>query len=176
MAQKVVADAREVAALVEKLVSDIADSEQGTEGLALVGIHKRGVPLAERLAQVLQDRLGTELELGSLDITLYRDDLASAPAQPQVHATQIEFDVSNRRIILVDDVLYTGRTARAALSEILDFGRPRRIELAVLIDRGHQELPIRADYFGKKIETATSQMVEVRLKETDGKDEVLLID
>jgi pyrimidine operon attenuation protein/uracil phosphoribosyltransferase len=176
MAEKAIAQAAEVAALVEKLSSDIAASEQGLQGLAIVGIHKRGVPLAERLAKALGKRLGSPVELGSLDITLYRDDFSSALAQPQVHATRIDFDISGKRVILVDDVLYTGRTARAALSEILDFGRPRRIELAVLINRGHQELPIRADYVGKKIQTETSQMVEVRLKETDGRDEVLLID
>jgi len=162
--------------IVEKLVSDITGDGKNLGEIAIVGIHRRGVPIAERIATITKKRCGYMPELGTLDITLYRDDLSTTPAQPEVHGTQIEFDVSGKRVILVDDVLYTGRTVRAALSEIADFGRPRRIELAVLVDRKLYELPIRADYVGKTLETQVSQMVEVHLEETDGEDRVLLVE
>ena len=162
--------------LVEKLAGEITGNGKDLGGIAIVGIHRRGVPLAQRIVDIIKKNWGTVPELGTLDITLYRDDLSSTPAQPEVHGTRIEFDVSGKRVILVDDVLYTGRTIRAALSEIADFGRPRRIELAVLIDRGLHELPVRADYIGKTLETKASQMVEVRLEETDGEDKALLVD
>jgi pyrimidine operon attenuation protein/uracil phosphoribosyltransferase len=164
----------ELAALVEKLAASIVAEGAGIEESAIVGIHTRGVPLAARLAAILNGRWGIRVELASMDITLYRDDLSDVASQPEVRATRIDFDVSGKRIILVDDVLFTGRTARAAISELLDFGRPGRIELAVLIDRGHQELPIRADHVGKKVETKASQKVEVHLKEIDGEDGVFL--
>jgi pyrimidine operon attenuation protein/uracil phosphoribosyltransferase len=176
MTEKAIMTARQIAALVEKLASDIAGEGRDLDGLAIVGIHKRGVPLARRIAGHIEKSWRAKTDFGSLDITLYRDDFSAAPAQPQVQATQINFDVEGKRIVLVDDVLYTGRTVRAAISEIVDFGRPRRIELAVLVDRGHQELPIRADYVGKTVETSPSQMVEVRFKETDGEDSILVID
>jgi pyrimidine operon attenuation protein/uracil phosphoribosyltransferase len=176
MTEKTIIDAGEIATLVEKLATDIAADGQDLNGLAIVGIHKRGVPLAQRLARHVEEVRSTRVDFGSLDITLYRDDFSAAPAQPRVHATQIEFDVAGKRIVLVDDVLYTGRTVRAAISEIVDYGRPGRIELAVLVDRGHQELPIKADYVGKIVATTPSQMVEVRFEETDGEDKVLLID
>jgi pyrimidine operon attenuation protein/uracil phosphoribosyltransferase len=176
MKEKVIIKPDEFSALVEMLATQMARGGEDLEGIAIVGIHKRGVPLAKRLTSLISKRWGMSPHLGTLDITLYRDDLSATPAQPIVGTTQIDFDVSGKRVVLVDDVLYTGRTARAAISEIIDFGRPRRIELAVLVDRGHQELPIRADYVGKKIKTTASQMVEVRLKETDGEDKVLLID
>ena len=176
MTEKAIIDAAKISTLVEKLATEIAGDGQDLNGLAIVGIHKRGVPLAQRLARQIEKAQSIKVDFGSLDITLYRDDFSASPAQPQVHATQVEFDVADKRIVLVDDVLYTGRTARAAISEIVDFGRPRRIELAVLVDRGHQELPIRADYVGKTVETTPSQIVEVRFEETDGEDKVLLID
>lgn len=176
MNEEVIIESGEVSALVEKLAAQIARDGKNLDGIAIVGIRRRGVPLAQRLTALISERWGAAPELGSLDITLYRDDLSASYQQPEVHATQIDFDVTGKRVVLVDDVLYTGRTARAAISEIIDFGRPRRIELAVLVDRGYQELPIRADYVGKKVETTASQMVEVRLKETDGEDKVLLID
>ncbi len=176
MTEKTIITAEEVAALVEKLATEIVGEGQDLDGLAIIGIHNRGVPLAQRLARHIEKARGAKVDFGSLDITLYRDDFSAAPAQPRVHATQINFDVAGKRIVLVDDVLYTGRTIRAALSEIIDFGRPRRIELAVLVDRGHQELPIKADYVGKTIETASSQIVEVNFEETDGEDRVLLMD
>lgn len=175
MTEKAIVTSVEIAALVEKLASEIAGKGKDLDGLAIVGIHKRGVPLARRLAAHIEKSWSAKIDFGSLDITLYRDDFSAAPAQPQVQATQIEFDVEGKRIVLVDDVLYTGRTVRAAISEIVDFGRPSRIELAVLVDRGHQELPIRADYVGKRVETSPSQMVEVRFEETDGEDKILLI-
>lgn len=162
--------------LVEKLASDITGDGKNLGEIAIVGIHRRGVPIANRIAALIKKQGNKMPDLGSLDITLYRDDLSSTPAQPEVHGTQIEFDVSGKRVILVDDVLYTGRTVRAALCEIADFGRPRRIELAVLVDRKLYELPIRADYVGKTLETKASQMVEVRLEETDGEDMVLLVE
>lgn len=175
MKEKTIIGPDEMAALVESLASEIAKEGKDLAGIAVVGIHKRGVPLANRLTASILKHWSAGVEEGSLDITLYRDDLSENPNQPEVHATRIDFDVSGKRVVLVDDVLYTGRTVRAAISEILDFGRPRRIELAVLVDRGHHELPIRADYVGKKVRTTSSQIVEVHLKETDGEDRVLLI-
>jgi pyrimidine operon attenuation protein/uracil phosphoribosyltransferase len=176
MTEKAIVAAEEIATLVEKLATEIAGEGKDLDGLAIIGIHKRGVPLAQRLVRYIEKARNTKVDFGSLDITLYRDDFSASRSQPRVHATQIEFNVAGKRIVLVDDVLYTGRTIRAALSEIIDFGRPGRIELAVLVDRGHQELPIKADYVGKTVETSPSQMVEVRFEETDGEDKVLLID
>jgi pyrimidine operon attenuation protein/uracil phosphoribosyltransferase len=139
-------------------------------------VRTRGAYLAERLANLIQEIDGRRPPVGALDITLYRDDLSSVAQQPVVHKTEIDFDIQDKKVILVDDVLYTGRTIRAALDEIVDFGRPKFIQLAVLVDRGHRELPIRADYVGKNIPTSNKETVEVRLEETDGSDDVVVME
>ncbi|MFO7173776.1 MAG: bifunctional pyr operon transcriptional regulator/uracil phosphoribosyltransferase PyrR [Bacillota bacterium] len=159
-----------------RIAHEILEKNKGTENLALVGIRRRGVPLAQRLAAHIARIEGTQVPVGMLDITLYRDDLSERSEWPQVQGTEIPFPVRGRRIVLVDDVLYTGRTARAALDALLDLGRPQVIQLAVLIDRGHRELPIRADYVGKNVPTSRKELVEVRVTEVDGEDAVLLFD
>jgi pyrimidine operon attenuation protein / uracil phosphoribosyltransferase len=142
--------------------------------MAIVGIHRRGAVLAERLHALTSELLDSEVPLGSVDISFYRDDLAIRPSAPVVHATQLEFAVDGRTIVIVDDVLYTGRTVRAAIDVIFDYGRPARVQLAVLVDRGHRELPIRPDYIGKNIPTSQDQRVNVRVEEIDGRDEVTI--
>jgi len=159
-----------------RIAHEIIEKNKGTENLALIGIRRRGVPLAERLASIIKDIEGVNVPVGMLDITLYRDDLTSLAQQPQVHKTEINFSVIDKTIVLVDDVLYTGRTARAALDAIIDLGRPRSIQLAILIDRGHRELPIRADYVGKNVPTSKREVIEVRLREIDGKEEVVIME
>ena len=146
----------------------------GVDELALVGIRTRGVPIARRLAKAIHDINGHEIPTGALDITLYRDDLMrhAVGPQPVIRRTEIPFSIDDKRILLVDDVLYTGRTIRAALDALIDFGRPKSIQLIVLVDRGHRELPIKADYVGKNLPTSLSQSVQVRLSEIDGRDEV----
>ncbi|MGB3113404.1 MAG: bifunctional pyr operon transcriptional regulator/uracil phosphoribosyltransferase PyrR, partial [Candidatus Omnitrophota bacterium] len=144
--------------------------------LAVVGIKYRGAYLAERIARNLKEIEGKEVPVGAMDITLYRDDLTEISEQPVVHATEIDFDITGKKIILVDDVLFTGRTVRCALDELIDFGRPATIQLAVLIDRGHRELPIRPDYVGKNVPTSRAESVEVRLKEADGVEEVVVLE
>jgi pyrimidine operon attenuation protein/uracil phosphoribosyltransferase len=148
--------------------------QQPGGGIAIVGIHRRGAILAQRLHTLMGELLEEELPLGSLDISFYRDDLAIRPTAPVVHATRLDFAVDGRTIVIVDDVLYTGRTVRAAIDEIFDFGRPARVQLAVLVDRGHRELPIRPDYVGKNLPTAQDQRVNVRVAEVDGLDEVAI--
>ena len=159
-----------------RIAHEIVERNRGVEELGLVGIRSRGVPLARRLARSIKEISGHDVPTGALDITLYRDDLMrhAVGAQPVVKSTDIPFSIDDRRILLVDDVLYTGRTIRAALDALIDFGRPRAIQLIVLIDRGHRELPIKADYVGKNIPTAQSESVQVRLLEIDGVDEVLV--
>jgi pyrimidine operon attenuation protein/uracil phosphoribosyltransferase len=164
-----------VKTLVEKLAAEIAAGGD-REKLAIVGIRKRGVPLAERIAAILMERHDLKAEVGVLDITLYRDDLTMIAQQPVVGGTDIKFDITDKRIVLVDDVLFTGRTIRAALSELGDFGRPAKIELAALIDRGLRELPIEANYVGKTITTTRRQLVDVLLTETDGRDAVEVVE
>jgi pyrimidine operon attenuation protein/uracil phosphoribosyltransferase len=147
--------------------------EKNPDGhLAIVGIHRRGAPLARRLQALIGELVEPAVPLGTLDISFYRDDLNIRPGAPVVHATELDFDVRGRTIVIVDDVLYTGRTVRAAVDEIFDFGRPARVQLAVLVDRGHRELPIRPDYVGKNIPTSQQQRVNVRVEEVDGVDEV----
>jgi pyrimidine operon attenuation protein/uracil phosphoribosyltransferase len=173
-AQQVILDSVQVGEIITSLVRQIAQEGKNLGNLAIVGIRRRGVPLAQRISAQIEKLYGVKLELGILDITLYRDDLSLIAVQPVVHATEINFNVEGKRIVLVDDVLFTGRTVRAAISEILDFGRPAKIELAVLVDRGHRELPIAADYIGKKIETRRDELVDVLLTETDGEDKVVI--
>lgn len=157
-----------------RIAHEIIEKNKGVEGIALVGIRRRGVPLAERLAQKIQEIEKREVNVGKLDITLYRDDLTTAFEQPILHGTEISFNIVGKKIVLVDDVLYTGRTVRAALDAIIDLGRPLSIQLAVLIDRGHRELPIRADYVGKNIPTSRKEIVLVKLAEIDDAEEVVL--
>ena len=167
-------DADRMRRSLTRIAHEIVERNRDIEHLALVGIRERGVPLARRIAAELRTITGVEPPTGALDITLYRDDLMrhAVGPQPVVRSTDIPFDIDDRVILLVDDVLYTGRTIRAALDALIDFGRPRAIQLAVLVDRGHRELPIRADYVGRNIPTSRQQSVQVRLVETDGRDEV----
>jgi pyrimidine operon attenuation protein/uracil phosphoribosyltransferase len=158
-----------------RIAHEILEKNKGIKSLCLVGIRNRGAYLAKRLADCISKIEGESIPVGILDITLYRDDLTLIAAQPVVHKTEIDFDIADKNIVLVDDVLYTGRTVRAALDALVDFGRPKSIQLAVLIDRGHRELPIRADYVGKNIPTANNETVDVRLEEVDGVDEVLIV-
>lgn len=157
-----------------RIAHEIVEANKGVEGLALVGIHTRGIPLAQRIAGFIRAFEGKEVPVGMLDITLYRDDLTEIGLKPQVRETRIPFDLQGKAIVLVDDVLYTGRTARAALDALMDLGRPRRIYLAVLVDRGHRELPIRADFVGKNVPTSRSEVVKVKVAEVDGEDRVEL--
>lgn len=159
-----------------RIAHEILEKNKDTQRLCLLGIRNRGVYLAKRLADCVKKIEDNEVAVGILDITLYRDDLSLIAEQPVVRKTEIDFDITDKNVVLVDDVLYTGRTIRAALDALIDFGRPRAIQLAVLIDRGHRELPIRADFVGKNIPTAKNETVEVRLKEVDGKDEVVIIE
>jgi pyrimidine operon attenuation protein/uracil phosphoribosyltransferase len=171
-----VMDADRMARALTRIAHEILERNRGTSELALVGIRTRGVPLARRIAHSLREINGEEVPTGALDITLYRDDLMRQPVGPQpvVRRTEVPFSIDDRRILLVDDVLYTGRTIRAALDALIDFGRPRAIQLIVLVDRGHRELPIKADYVGKNLPTSPRQSVQVRLQEIDGADEVLI--
>ena len=159
-----------------RMAHEILEKNKGTKDLVIVGIRTRGAYLAQRLAEMIGQIDGHKPEVGLLDITLYRDDLSSIAQQPVVHKTEINFDIQDKKVILVDDVLYTGRTVRAALDELIDFGRPQFIQLAVLVDRGHRELPIRADYVGKNIPTSAKETVEVRLAESEGSDEVVVME
>ncbi len=158
-----------------RIAHEILEKNKGTEELCLIGIRNRGVYLAYRLADCIQKIEKEGIPVGMLDITLYRDDLTLIASNPVVHKTEIGFDLHDKNVVLVDDVLYTGRTIRAALDALIDLGRPKSIQLAVLIDRGHRELPIRPDYVGKNIPTSKNETVEVRLAEVDGKDEVVII-
>jgi pyrimidine operon attenuation protein/uracil phosphoribosyltransferase len=172
----VVMDGDRLARSLTRIAHEIVERNRGIEDLALVGIRERGVPIARRLAQQLQEITGKRVPTGALDITLYRDDLMrqAVGPQPLVRSTDIPFDLDDRVILLVDDVLYTGRTIRAALDALIDFGRPKAIQLIVLVDRGHRELPIKADYVGKNVPTSRRESVQVRLEEVDGHDEVVI--
>lgn len=159
-----------------RIAHEILEKNKGTEDLCFVGIRNRGAFLAKRLADCIEKIDKVAVPVGILDITLYRDDLTLVDSQPLVRKTEIGFDVADKNLILVDDVLYTGRTVRSALDALIDLGRPKSIQLAVLVDRGHRELPIRADYAGKNIPTSKNETVEVRLEEVDGKDEVVIVE
>ena len=172
----VVIDGQRMARSLARIAHEIVERNRGVGELAFAGIRSRGVPLAQRLAATLKQITGVDVPVGTLDITLYRDDLMRHPVGPQplVRRTEIPFSIDNRRILLVDDVLFTGRTIRAALDALIDFGRPRAIQLVVMVDRGHRELPIKADYVGKNLPTSLTQSVRVRLEEIDGRDEVVV--
>lgn len=172
---KIICDADEIENMMDCLAREIMQSRGDAKGLALIGIHTRGVYLARRLGDKIKQISSEEVPTGDMDINLYRDDWTGIGHQPEVRSTRIDFNVSRKQIFLVDDVLYTGRTIRAALDAIIDFGRPLRIELAVLIDRGHRELPIQADYTGKFVETRREDVVNVLLSECDGIDRVDLL-
>ena len=171
-----VMDGDRMSRALTRIAHEILERNRGLDDVALIGIRTRGVPLARRLARLLKEINGDDVPTGTLDITLYRDDLMRNPVGPQpvVRRTDIPFSIDDRRILLVDDVLYTGRTIRAALDALIDFGRPRAIQLVALVDRGHRELPIKADYVGKNVPTSRQESVQVKLRELDGTDEVLL--
>lgn len=166
--------ADEMRRALTRVAHEILERNKGAHDLALIGIHTRGIPLAARLASKLRELEGVAVPIGQLDITLYRDDLSEIARTPVVRRTEVPFDLARRRVVLVDDVLYTGRTVRAALDALTDLGRPAGIQLAVLVDRGHRELPIRADYVGKNLPTARGELVKVKLQESDGEDAVEL--
>ncbi|WP_324717655.1 bifunctional pyr operon transcriptional regulator/uracil phosphoribosyltransferase PyrR [Carboxydochorda subterranea] len=169
-------DAEEIRRALERMAHEIAERNMGAPSLALVGIKARGVPLARRLAELLERIEGRAIPVGALDITLYRDDLSAVASVPVVRRTEIDFDVSGRALVLVDDVLFTGRTVRAALDALMDLGRPARVQLGVLIDRGHRELPIQADFVGKHVPTARRELVDVHIREIDGEDRVVILE
>jgi pyrimidine operon attenuation protein/uracil phosphoribosyltransferase len=167
-------DAGRMARTLSRIAHEIVERHPDPRRLALVGVRSRGVPLARRLAKLVGEATGSEPAVGALDISLYRDDFTSLAAQPITKGTDILFSIDGRTVVVVDDVLFTGRTVRAALDQLIDFGRPSRIELAVLVDRGHRELPIRADYVGRVLATSRAEAVQVLVSEEDGRDEVLL--
>ena len=169
-------DGERLSRTLARMAHEIAERHPDMKGLVLVGVRTRGVPLARRLAALVKAAAGAAPAVGALDITLYRDHLTTIAAHPVMKGTEIPFSIDDRTVVLTDDVLFTGRTVRAALDELIDFGRPARIELAVLVDRGHRELPIRADYVGKTLTTSREEIVQVMLKEEDGEDRVLLLE
>lgn len=172
--KKVIMDEIAIKRAITRIAHEIIEKNKGVTRVALIGIRRRGGPLALRLADQIETIEGVKVPVGILDITLYRDDLTTLSSQPQVHRTEVFFDINDRNIILVDDVMYTGRTVRAAMDALIDLGRPRSIQLAVLVDRGHRELPIRADYIGKNLPTSRNEVISVLVKEIDNKEEVVL--
>lgn len=175
MAQKVIMTPEDIRRTLARIAHEIIERNKSASDLVLVGMRTRGVPLARRLAANIKTFEGTAIPVGALDISLYRDDLDSMDFKPLVNSTQIPTDIDGKHIVLVDDVLYTGRSTRAAMDALIDLGRPSTIQLAVLVDRGHRELPIRADYIGKNIPSARSEKIKVELTETDGIDQVAIL-
>ncbi|BCV20922.1 bifunctional pyr operon transcriptional regulator/uracil phosphoribosyltransferase PyrR [Moorella sp. Hama-1] len=167
-------DADKLRRTLTRIAHEILERNRGTENLVLIGIRRRGVPLAERLQRLIEEIEGVQVPLGILDITLYRDDLTTLSVQPVLHRTEIPFNINGKKVVLVDDVLFTGRTLRAALDALIDLGRPQNIQLAVVVDRGHRELPVRADYVGKNVPTSRKEEIAVQLVEIDGVDQVLI--
>ena len=161
---------------ISRISHEIVEKNKGTRDLVLIGIRTRGVPLAERIREKILEIENINLPLGLLDITLYRDDLSTIGVQPVVHETKVRFSIEGKTVILIDDVLFTGRTVRAALDALIDLGRPQKIQLAVLVDRGHRELPIRADYVGKNVPTSSKEIISVCLEEIDKNEEVILLE
>ena len=172
--EKIVLREQDMRRALTRIAHEIAERNADAGALAVVGIHRRGAFLARRLRTLLDELLELEIPLGDLDIGFYRDDVSSRPDAPVVHASHIDFDVTARTVVVVDDVLYTGRTVRSAIEALFDYGRPDRVQLAVLADRGHRELPIRPDYVGKNLPTSSSERVYVRMRELDGVDEVAI--
>ena len=173
--EKHLMNAAEIDLVLARIAAEILEKLGSDEDFAVIGIRRRGVPLAERICARIKAIRGRAVPLGILDITLYRDDLTTVSNRPMLRETRIDFDINDRSLILVDDVLFTGRTIRAALDGLVDLGRSRRVQLAVLADRGHRELPIQADYIGKVVQTELDEIVEVRLREEDGQDSVVLV-
>ncbi|MFZ1947123.1 MAG: bifunctional pyr operon transcriptional regulator/uracil phosphoribosyltransferase PyrR [bacterium] len=165
-------DSDDIARAITRIAHEIMEKNRGSRGIILVGIRTRGIPLARRISEIMKGIEGGTVPVGILDITLYRDDLQMVAKQPVVGKTEMPEDIEDKVVVLVDDVLFTGRTIRAAMDEIMDFGRPKAVRLAVLIDRGHRELPIRADYVGKNVPTSARETISVKLRETDGEDAV----
>jgi pyrimidine operon attenuation protein/uracil phosphoribosyltransferase len=174
--RQVLMDGERLSRTLSRMAHEMVERHPDMKGVVLVGIRSRGVPLAHRLARLIKQACGSEPPVGALDITLYRDDLTMIAPHPIMKGTEIPVSIDDRTVILTDDVLFTGRTVRAALDELIDFGRPARIELAVVVDRGHRELPIRADYAGKGLTTSREEIVQVQLREEDGEDRVLLLE
>ena len=175
MSGRQIMTADEIRRATIRLSHEIVEKQAGTDGLLLIGIQRRGVPLARRIAAAIAENEGAEIPVGALDITFYRDDLSMVAQQPVVKGTELPSGIDGKTVILVDDVLYTGRTIRAAMDALVDFGRPQAIRLAVLVDRGHRELPIRADHVGKNVPTSRDEVIKVHLRETDGgEDEVVI--
>jgi pyrimidine operon attenuation protein/uracil phosphoribosyltransferase len=168
--------AAEIDRTLQRLAHQIVEKSGGTRQLALIGIRRRGVPLAQRIAHAMRGIDGVEVPVGTLDITLYRDDLSKVAPQAVLQSSQIPFGVDSMDLVLIDDVLYTGRTIRAAMNGLFDLGRPKRVSLCVLIDRGHREMPIEAQYVGRTIQTSDTEIIEVRLKEVDNEERVVLVD
>jgi pyrimidine operon attenuation protein/uracil phosphoribosyltransferase len=168
--------ATEIDRTVQRLAHEIVEKSGGTANLALIGLRRRGVPLANRIARAMRGIDGVEVPVGTLDITLYRDELSSIAAHPVVHSSDISFQVDDKDLVVVDDVLYTGRTIRAAMNGLFDLGRPKRIRLCVLIDRGHRELPVEATFIGRTVQTSDTEIIEVRLNEIDQEERVVLVE